>query len=64
MSADRGSSKTTPIRRNPKPKNSILRDHWKTAPGHTGTVDRVVEALEKRGVKFTEMGVELTRKPR
>jgi hypothetical protein len=37
---------------------------WKTAPGHTGTVDRVVAVLEKKGVRFTEMGVELTRKPR
>jgi predicted transcriptional regulator len=38
--------------------------HWKTAPGHTGTVDRVVRELEKKGVKFTEMGVELVRRPR
>lgn len=37
---------------------------WKTAPGHTGTVDRVVAVLEKKGVRFTENGVELTRKPR
>jgi transcriptional regulator with XRE-family HTH domain len=42
----------------------IERARWKTAPGHTATVDRVVAVLEKKGVKFTEMGVELTRKPR
>jgi hypothetical protein len=37
---------------------------WNTAPGHTATVDKVVVVPEKKGVRFTEMGVELIRKPR
>ena len=35
----------------------------RTAPGHASTVARVVDALEAKGIRFTEMGVELTKRP-
>ena len=37
---------------------------WGPIPGNWRTIERVLEALEKRGVKFTELGVELTKRPR
>ena len=36
---------------------------WSGIPGSMKTVNRVLEILERRGVKFTELGVELTKKP-
>jgi hypothetical protein len=33
-------------------------------PGTMTTINRVLDVLEKRGVRFTENGVELTRRPR
>ena len=37
---------------------------WRIAPGKAETIDRIVRALESEGVRFTELGVELVRKPR
>jgi hypothetical protein len=34
------------------------------APKHTATVHRVVAVLERKGVRFTETGVELVKRPR
>jgi len=37
---------------------------WDPIPGNMTSVNRVLDVLEKKGVIFTEHGVELTRKPR
>ena len=39
-------------------------DGWEMVPGTTTTINRVLDVLEKRGVKFIENGVRLTRRPR
>jgi predicted transcriptional regulator len=37
---------------------------WGSIPGSMKSVNPVLEVLEKKGVIFTELGVELVKKPR
>ena len=37
---------------------------WKTAPGNSATIERVLDALESRHVEFIDGGVRVTKKPR
>ena len=37
---------------------------WKTAPGNSTTIERVLDVLESRHVEFIDGGVRVTKKPR